>query len=458
MVQPQMHIEIVDANSDQPIGRELQSILSREGRYRVRLLAEPVEGTTQLTVPSPALIIAVLPNSKDSVATLLATLKESNPDAPLLPVLRSKDLNHLLEELVLWTDDFLVPPLRAEEVLSRVRRLLSRARRQGWNKANEKAVRSPALAQLVGADPVFVALKQQIPLLARYGAPVLLSGETGTGKELCARALHYLSARNERPFLPVNCGAIPVELFESELFGHQRGAFTGASATQAGLIEEAEGGTLFLDEIDSLGPAAQVKLLRFIENHTYHLLGSPRQRHADVWIIAATNRDLREKILTGSFREDLFYRLAVMNLSLPPLRERKADIPVLVNHLWSRYAEQRENGARRLSPRALEALRQYDWPGNIRELENVIQQLLVLSDVEVIEPEDLPIPLPVALGASQPLSFNQARAKVIVNFEKAYVTELLRTNGGNVSHAAKAANKERRSFGRLIKKHQLEKR
>ena len=285
--------------------------------------------------------------------------------------------------------------------------------------------------------------------------PILLTGETGTGKELCARALHYLSARAGRPFLPVNCGAIPVELFESELFGHRKGAFTGASATQTGLIEEAEGGTLFLDEIDSLSLAAQVKLLRFIENHTYHALGSAKERHADVWIIAATNRELTEKIHQGSFREDLFYRLAVMNLSLPPLRDRRADIPLLVNHLWSRYAEQREGEARRLSPRAMEALYQYSWPGNIRELENIIQQLLVLTDVRIIEPEDLPIPLPAAPGASPNLSFNQARAQIIAQFEKAYVIELLRSNGGNVSHAAKAAHKERRSFGRLIKKYQL---
>ena len=317
---------------------------------------------------------------------------------------------------------------------------------------------SRGLAQLVGADPVFAALKQKLPLIARHGAPVLLTGETGTGKELCARALHYLSARAARAFLPVNCGAIPVELFESELFGHQRGAFTGASATQTGLIEEAEGGTLFLDEIDSLSPAAQVKLLRFIENHTYHALGSAKERHADVWIIAATNRDLKKNIVDGAFREDLFYRLAVMNLSLPPLRQRKADIPLLVKYLWSRYADQHESAARPLSPRALETLCQYSWPGNIRELENVIQQLLVLTDARIIEPEDLPIPASLPDKSLPALSFNQARAQVLATFEKAYVTELLRNNHGNVSHAAKAANKERRSFGRLIKKYQLEKR
>ena len=200
--------------------------------------------------------------------------------------------------------------------------------------------------------------------------------------------------------------------------------------------------------------AAQVKVLRFIENHTYHSLGSAKERHADVWIIAATNRELTEKIRQGTFREDLFYRLAVMTLSLPPLRERKTDIPLLVDHLWSRYAERHEGEARRLSPRAMQALNHYDWPGNIRELENVIQQLHVLTDVQIIEPEHLPIRL---TGPSAPpnLSFNQARAQIIAQFEKAYVIELLRSNGGNVSHAAKAAHKERRSFGRLIKKYQL---
>jgi DNA-binding NtrC family response regulator len=319
----------------------------------------------------------------------------------------------------------------------------------------EKVAYSRPLAQLVGEHPAFLYVKQKLTLLARCDAPVLLTGETGTGKELCASALHYLSARASRPFIPVNCGAIPVELFESELFGHQKGAFTGATAAQTGLIEEAEGGTLFLDEIESLNVAAQVKLLRFVENHSYYSVGSAKKRQADVWIIAATNQNLRENIRNGTFREDLFYRLAVMNLNLPPLRERRADIPLLVNHLWSRYAEHDNGDARRLSPQAMEALCEYSWPGNVRELENVIQQLAVFSDAQAIEPADLPITVPVSIKPTAELSFNQARAQIIANFEKTYLEQLLRFNHGNISRAAKEAKKDRRTFGRLVKKYQL---
>jgi DNA-binding NtrC family response regulator len=246
-----------------------------------------------------------------------------------------------------------------------------------------------------------------------------------------------------------------VELFESEFFGHQRGAFTGASVAQPGLVKEAEGGTLFLDEIESLSLSAQVKLLRFIENHTYYSLGSAKPRPADVRIIAATNIELREKIRQGAFRDDLFYRLAVMNLHLPPLRQRRGDIPLLVSHFWSRYKEQYDGIERRLSPRAMEALCEYSWPGNVRELENVIQQLAVLSDAQTIEPADLPITVPVSIKPTSDLSFNQARAQIIASFEKTYLEQLLRFNHGNISRAAKEAKKDRRTFSRLIKKYQL---
>jgi DNA-binding NtrC family response regulator len=313
---------------------------------------------------------------------------------------------------------------------------------------------SAALDPLIGEDPAFLSVKRKLPQLARQEVPVLLIGETGTGKELCARTLHYLSPRLDKPFLPVNCGAIPLELFESELFGHQRGAFTGAWATQHGLIQEAEGGTLFLDEIESLSLNAQVKLLRFLENETYHSLGSPKLRRADVRIVVASNQDLIQKIREARFRADLYYRLAVLSLSLPPLRHRRVDIPLLVAHFWAQY----NGGRERLSPRAMEALCQYAWPGNVRELQNVIRQLVVLTDGGTIECEDLPIPLHVLPSASSSLSLKQAKAMLVAQFEKSYVTKLLRANDGNVTHAAMEAKMERRAFGRLIKKYQLEKR
>lgn len=455
MAQPRIVIQIFDDTPGQAIGAEIQAILERESRYQVYLIGVPLCDERVAWDTGPNLIIPLLPAYKDRAVKLLEMLREKNADTHLLPVLRSEGLNEILDELSLWTQDFLVTPLRAAEVLTRVQRLLS------WNKQERRSkpdVQTGGLARLIGEDPAFVAVKRKLLLVARHEAPVLLTGETGTGKCLCARALHYLSPRSGKPYLPVNCGALPVELFESELFGHQKGAFTGAWSAQRGLIAEAEGGTLFLDEIETLSLGAQVKLLRFLEDYTYYPLGSSRPKQADVRIIAATNLDLTQKIREGTFREDLFYRLAVMNLSLPPLRQRRADIPLLVAHFWTKYGGQAGAEKTTLSPRAIEALCDYAWPGNVRELENVIQRLFVLNDAQTIEPEDLPIPLPVSLKPSPQLSFNQARAQVIEQFEKSYLTKLLRSNHGNVTRAAKEAKKERRAFGRLIKKYQLEKR
>jgi DNA-binding NtrC family response regulator len=269
-------VQIVDDTREHPTAAQIRSILDRENGYQVKLTANRYSEQPSDSDNRPDLIIAVLPASWEKSRQILAMIRAKEPSTLLLAVVNKDGLNEMLDELSRWNMDFLVTPLRSAEVRSRVKQLLSR------NQLSEQTAQSVALARLVGADPVVVALKQKLPLVARHGAPVLLTGETGTGKELCARALHYLSARSARAFFPVNCGAIPVELFESELFGHRRGAFTGASDTQVGLIEEADGGTLFLDEIDSLNPAVQVKLLRFIENHTYHSLGSARERHADV--------------------------------------------------------------------------------------------------------------------------------------------------------------------------------
>jgi len=447
-------IIIVGDQKARALGDEISGVIECQNRYDVEIVT--VRSSDQIAWKSrPDLIIVLVPVCNENAASVLSSLRAKNADTPVLPVLRPDELNSMLTAASTDILDFVVAPLRPAEVLVRIERLLSWSIEKEPGEPGKELAQSFELDRLVGNAPIFTALKRKLPLVARHGAPVLLTGETGTGKELCARAIHYLSPRVDKPFLPVNCGAIPPELFESELFGHQRGAFTGAWAPQTGLVEEAEGGTLFLDEIESLSLAAQVKLLRFIEELTYHAVGSPKARQADVRIIAATNVDLREKIRGGAFREDLFYRLAVMNVSLPPLRARQADIPLLVEFFWSRYADLRAGRKRRLSPRAMDALYQYAWPGNVRELENVVQQLLVLTDIEIIEPDDLPVSLPVSLKRSPDLSFHQAKAETIAQFEKAYLTEALRAHHGNVTRAAKTAKTDRRNFGRLIKKYQI---
>jgi two-component system response regulator GlrR len=453
----QLRIIILTHPHGQQLGAQLQAIIQREHAYRVDVLARTLLDGIAGLEPRPDLILLLLPAAKERAEHLLATLQAQATGTPLLLILQAGDLPERLDERFPWAMDFLLTPLREAEVHARVRRLLAGSRAPERHRVHKCTTATVGLAQLVGEDPAFVTLKRKLPLLAQCEAPVLLTGETGTGKGLCARALHYLSRRAGQPFLPVNCGAIPGELFERELFGHQKGAFTGAWAAQPGLIAEAEGGTLFLDEIETLSLGAQAKLLGFLEEHTYHALGAPRPRQADVWIIAATNVELTRKVQDGTFREDLFYRLAVLTLTLPPLRERRNDIPRLVAHVWARYADHGGAATKQLSPEALEALCHYAWPGNMRELENVIRQVVVLTDAQSVAPEALPIPLPCPAQGSAGDSLQQAKAKVIAQFEQAYITALLQVHQGNVTQAAREARTERRAFGRLIKKYQLAK-
>ena len=451
MPQPRILIvqpEACPADRAEPLGSEVRTILEQEPTYRVDLVAETLADVTG----SVDLIIPILRAPKQQSRAFLTALHAKDPDLPLLPVLRAADLDEQDGFLFSCARDFLVTPLREPEVRARVGRLLSAGRVPERAPGDDGAADAGGLEHLVGEAPAFARVKRLLPLMARSNDPVLITGETGTGKELCARALHYLSHRAGKPFLPVNCGAIPIELFESELFGHVRGAFTGAWVAQRGFIAEAEGGTLFLDEVEALSLGCQVKLLRFLEDHTYHTLGSARLRRADVSIVAATNVSLARMVREGAFRADLFYRLGVLTLDLPPLRERREDIPRLVAHLWSRCSG---GETRRFSGPALEALCSYDWPGNVRELENVIRQLAALTQTETIELQDLairPLPVPADFRGT---SLKRAKALAIEQFEKAYLSDLIQAHQGNITRAARAAQKERRAFGRLIKKYQL---
>jgi two-component system, NtrC family, response regulator GlrR len=285
----------------------------------------------------------------------------------------------------------------------------------------------------------------------------LIAGETGTGKELCASAIHYLSARAGHPFVPVNCGAIPVELMENELFGHNRGAYTGAGASQTGMISEASGGTLFLDEIDCLPLAAQVKLLRFLQNREYRPLGSNRIYQADVRVIAASNADFPEAIKSGRLRRDLYYRLNVLSLHLPPLRERRDDIPLLARHFLVKYANEFGKQAEDFSPSALRKLVRYDWSGNVRELENHIERAVALNESRIINANDLDLPVEISSTLiTQPMPFQEAKARCVEQFERDYLQELLRRHQGNITKAAYTAGKDRRAFWQLIRKHKID--
>lgn len=308
------------------------------------------------------------------------------------------------------------------------------------------------LRQLIGQSPEFLAEVYRIPKVAKFDVSVLITGETGTGKELFARAIHYLSSRSGRPFIGVNCGAIPTDLIENELFGHDQGAFTHAVAARSGLVEEAEGGTLFLDELDCLPLLAQVKLLRFLQEKEYRPLGSTRVRKADVRVIAATNADTKGAIADGRLRGDLFHRLSVMQFFLPPLKQRSGDIDLLARHFLTKYAEHFNKPMTGFSEPAMEILLRYHWPGNVRELENTVERAVILADDQVIDVDDILIPgqPPVAEPRG---SFREIKARVIADFEKSYIRSLLTLHRGNVTLAAREAKKDRRAFLKLMRKH-----
>jgi len=309
---------------------------------------------------------------------------------------------------------------------------------------------------LVGESPEFLQVIRKANLLAQSKAPVVISGETGSGKELLARAIHYQGARKSKPFIPVNCGALPDDLFENELFGHMKGAYTNASSNENGLIAEAEGGTLLLDEVDALTPSAQIKLLRFLQSGEYRPLGASRPTVADVRTIAATNRDIGRCVALKLFREDLHYRLNVLSLSIPALRDRGNDVLELAAHFLSVYAREHGRVTPRLSEDARQKLLNYSWPGNVRELEGVIQRAIVLRDATVLTADDLELPECIDRTADEVELFRLRKSLAIGQFERDFVARMLALHNGNISHAAKAAGKDRRSFQRLVSKHGLD--
>lgn len=359
------------------------------------------------------------------------------------------------ELLALEVDDFSFSPVNANRLLVRVRRLLKQ-REPKTDQSLPPQIEHHALSRVIGQAPAFAAVKKQILRLAGCDVTVLITGETGTGKEMFARAIHNVSDRVSRPFIPVNCSAIPTELFENELFGHEPGAYTDARQQKRGLIAEAEGGTLFLDEVDSLHPLAQVKLLRFLQDRQYKPLGASSYKKANVRLLTATNQDLRKKIQEGSFREDLYYRIKIVSLSLPSLRERLTDIPSLASHFLTVAMQDYGRSGMRFTPDAILKLTYYGWPGNVRELENVIRQAVVMAEGPVISARNLKLQSePQTTGRSAEGSFNEAKARVITAFERNYLQQVLSASNGNISQAARDSRKDRRTFFELLKKHDL---
>ena len=347
--------------------------------------------------------------------------------------------------------DFIEKPLSLEKVTLTLRNALKQRRLEEKNRILKEELSHDDM--LVGDSQPIRRLREEISMAAPTNGRVLILGENGTGKQLVARLVHSLSLRKDEPFIEVNCAAIPEELIESELFGHVRGAFTGAVENKRGKFEMADGGTLLLDEIGDMSLRTQAKVLRVLQEQTFEPVGGSASRQVDVRVIAATNKDLQQAIAHGAFREDLFFRLNVIPLKVPPLRERSEDIPALVKHFLQRFGT--EYGRRReISPAALQALRGYEWPGNVRELRNTLERMVIMTAGATIQAEDLPAAVRGQAGAGaggweglESDSLKEARAA----FEKRFITRKLEESGGNVARAAEKMGLERSHLYRKLK-------
>ncbi len=404
----------------------------------------------------PGFLIITPIVSEDS-CTSLCRVKKEYPGISILGIACSNTV-HLANEgkLLRSIDDFLICPFHKIDALIRLHKIMQNRPRAISRRSDHEYPPLPEFEGFIGNSPCFLEALHKIPPLAKCMTTVLIKGETGTGKELFAKAIHSNGPRSTNPFVPVNCGAIPDHLFENELFGHRKGAFTDASSEQPGLLQEAEGGTLYLDEIDSLSLAAQVKLLRFLQNREFRSLGSSKIQKANVRVLTSTNRNLKQLVNDGIFREDLYYRINFLSVTIPPLQDRKEDIPFLANHFLKQELPHVPPENVRLPSTVIDKLMEYHWPGNVRELEGIIQSAATFCTTDSLHPEDIDLPQVRSYGAPGSTVLRKAKAYAIEQFERAFLTNLLSTHHGNISQAAIAAGKDRRSFQRLLRKHNLD--
>jgi len=375
---------------------------------------------------------------------LVRHIRENLPDTEVIMITGYASVTGAVEAVKSGAEEYLAKPFTEEELLQAVRLALEKLHlRQA---AQHNVEKSPSERYgLLGESPVMGRVLSTIAKAASVPATVLITGESGTGKELVARAIHYNSPRASAPFIPINCGAIPPELFESELFGHVKGAFTGATVSRAGFFQTADGGTIFLDEISEISQPLQVKLLRVLQDKEICMVGASRSHKVDVRIVAATNKDLDELVKKGLFREELYFRLSVITVNLPPLRERGDDKMILINHFLKKYAEEMECDTPVISDRTLEVLNNYDWPGNVRELENLIQRLIVMSEDGKVDITDLPSQM--RFTPKRTTGFTRSLSEVEIE----YICNVLDSVKGNKTQAAEILKIDRKTLREKLK-------
>jgi len=422
----------------------LQRILTSAG-YKVFIAPGVSEATEILCAMQLDLVITDLKMPKASGLDLVRHVRENFKETEVIMITGYPSIDGAVKAVKLGAEEFLAKPFTDHELLSAVHNALNKARIHSNGYITQDHV-TPLLKGLIGNSDVMHKIFTAINKAASTSATVLINGESGTGKELVARGIHYSGVGISAPFVPVNCGCIPEELLESELFGHVKGAFTGAIESRAGLFHAADGGTIFLDEISDMSLSMQVKLLRVLQDKEVGMVGSNKTRKVNVRILAATNKDLHSLIKKRLFREDLFYRLNVITIVLPPLRERGDDILLLAQHFVNKFSKELGKQPLKFSDNALQSLLNYNWPGNVRELENVIQRLIVMNDGDIIEVPDLPSLL--RFSALKKRGFTRTLAEV--EFE--YINNVLLSVNGNKTKAAEILHIDRKTLREKLKK------
>jgi two-component system response regulator PilR (NtrC family) len=450
-------ILIVD---DEQSYRQLLSLVFEGDGHSIRTAMNGREALELLQAePADVIVSDVKMPDMDGIEMLRA-IRETLPDTGVVLMTAFASVETAREAFKLGADDFIQKPFDVEELKLIVKKTLEKQALINENRAFKRAQRERgSIKNIVGNSAKMTAIFQMIETVAEVQSTILITGESGTGKELVARAIHDLSPRAERPFISINCGAFTETLLESELFGYVKGAFTGANTNRKGLFEAANKGTIFLDEIGEMSPAMQVKLLRVLQERRVRPVGAHDEMPIDTRVIAATNRDLKQMAEDGTFREDLFYRVSVIPINLPPLRERADDIPELINHFINKFCDQ--TGRRlTISPKAMQLLEGYSWHGNVRELEHTIERAVALERGDEIQPERLPDHI---------TNYNPERIKAefdlpdeginlvahLEGLEKTYVVEALRKTSGNQTKAADLLQMQVRSLRHLLDKHDI---
>jgi two-component system, NtrC family, response regulator len=436
-------------DDDEDIRTQMKWALS--GGYEVHTAGDRSTAVAAFSAVRPLVTLLDLglpphPNSPDEGLAVLSGLIVMDHLAKVIVVSGQGEKQTAIRAVGSGAYDFLCKPVDMGDLERVLQRCVYVAGLEREYHAMQAAARPETFEDMLGTSPQMQAVFGFVRKVANTGAPVLILGENGTGKEMVARALHRRSRQANGPFVPINCGAIPEQLLESELFGHEKGSFTGAHAQRKGLIETAAGGTLFLDEIGELPAALQVKLLRFLQEKTFQRVGGRQEIQSDSRVIAATNVNLQESVASGKFREDLYFRLAVLVVTLPPVRDRGDDIALIAREFLRRFASQHLRSGLTFSSEAVRAINRHHWPGNIRELQNRIQRAVILAEGRLVTPKDLE--LTNAEGAQSPPTLKEARE----NVERELVQEALRRNGGKIATAAVELGISRPTLYELLEK------